>query len=82
MKKLKIMLASATFLFAFVAAFASKNASSIDAFSQYYVKDGSHCEPTNCNPINTGEACEFNVYEPDVLNQCATPVISPTYRPN
>ncbi|PKQ44219.1 DUF6520 family protein [Confluentibacter flavum] len=81
MKKLKkIMFASVAFLFAVVAAFASKNVSSTDSIDQYYAKDGAECVATDCSPSNQGESCNFIVYEEDISNECSTPVTVSTYR--
>ena len=77
MKKLKIMLASVAFLFALVAAFASKNVSSTDTLDQYYRANSSgQCVQTNCDPLNAGELCEFTVYQTKISqSQCDNPVI-------
>lgn len=73
------MFASVAFLFALVAAFASKNVSSADTLDQYYVKNGIACQPTDCDPSNTGSICTFTVYEDDLLNPCSTAIVA--YRP-
>lgn len=77
MKKLKIMLASVAFLFALVAAFASKNVSSTDTLGQYYRTNSlGQCVETTCTPLNTGELCEFTVYDSKISQtQCDNPVI-------
>jgi hypothetical protein len=81
MKKFKIMFASVAFLFAVVAAFASKNVSTTDSVDQYYILNDEMCEPTNCHPDNQGDPCEFQVYEEDELNPCSTLVTVETKRP-
>jgi len=77
MKKMRIMLGSAAFLVAVAAAFASKNVETATIDDQYYRINGSEqCVETNCDPLNTGELCEFTVYQTKTSQtQCDNPVI-------
>lgn len=77
MKKLKIMFASVAFLFAVMAAFASKNASSSETLVDYYRQSGNNCEvETYCHPINPGTPCDYTVYQLNNDNQCQNPIMA------
>tara|TARA_R110002096_G_scaffold265300_2_gene458785 strand:+ start:8163 stop:8411 length:249 start_codon:yes stop_codon:yes gene_type:complete len=81
MKKLKIMFASVAFLFAIVAAFASKNASSSETLVDYYRQTTSNeCQVENiCDPFNLGDACEYTVYQETEGTECQQPILA--YKP-
>lgn len=80
MKHLKIMFASVAFLFAIVAAFASKNASSNETLVDYYRQTVNECQvETICDPFNLGDACEYTVYQDRNGNECQTPIMA--YKP-
>lgn len=77
MKKLKIMFASMAFLFAVVAAFASKNVSSDDALVDYYRQSGTNCViETFCHPLNPGTLCDYTVYQVKNGNQCQNSIMA------
>lgn len=77
MKKMKIMLGSAAFLVAVVAAFASKSDRADTALIQYYWQNPGTglCETTNCSPLNNGQICDFTVYQQKISDtDCSNPV--------
>lgn len=82
MKKFKFLLGSAAFLVAVGGAFASKNASTMMNTDQYYEQIGNTCVPSNCDPNNTTDICEFGtVYEQQLsATQCDIPVLVQTAR--
>uniref|UniRef100_UPI00404861E4 DUF6520 family protein n=1 Tax=Mariniflexile sp. TaxID=1979402 RepID=UPI00404861E4 len=80
MKKLKIMFASVAFLFAIVASFASKKASSSETLVDYYRQISNDCQVENiCDPFNLGDACEYTVYQERNGTTCQTPIMA--YKP-
>lgn len=81
MKKVKIMLGSAAFLVAVVAAFASKNANESSSFVQLYEKDSNgQCIESPCTTAPDAVLCTQTVYFDK--NTCQDIVPVSTWRPN